>query len=314
LTDSASSPAEASSEITESGVDDDRRREAGDALLRRTDALIAEYAQVNENFRLLTDIRFKLLAFLPIAAVAGAAVAKASTSSSDSLAQVAALVLSLFGLAVTAGLATYNDRNDQLYDTLIGRAASIERKLGVRDGAFSHRPNPWFTIGLGIARWKVDHRNGVGTIYTASFALWLTAALISVARLVWSATSPPGWIYGVAVVLAITVTLLGRIGISRQRKRRSKRMRRAAVDAVELAQTHGWRTAANRGDFQRACAELLGSSRFDEVERRASFYADPARDAAYYMATGPPEAAVQFVALVSDLPPEWIRDVSGGRR
>src|SRR5215831_8600321 len=77
------------------------------------DALLAEYAEVSGNFRMLTDIRFKLLAFLPVAAGAAGAVLARGTASALTLA------FSLFGLVVTIGLVTYNARNDQLYDTLV---------------------------------------------------------------------------------------------------------------------------------------------------------------------------------------------------
>jgi hypothetical protein len=89
------------------------------------------------------------LAFLPTAA-AVAAVFKGENAGAASFA------LSLFGLAATLGLVTYNVRNDQLYDELVGRAASIERSLGLPDGAFSNRPRPWLTIRLLKVRWEAN--------------------------------------------------------------------------------------------------------------------------------------------------------------
>jgi hypothetical protein len=99
----------------------------------RRNALLKEYSEVGDNFRLLTDIRFKLLTLLPIAAAAAAAIKHDALGTQ-------AFGLSLFGLVATLGLATYNARNDQLYDELVGRAASIERSLGLPDGYFANRP------------------------------------------------------------------------------------------------------------------------------------------------------------------------------
>ncbi len=81
----------------------------------RRDALLVEYGEVSSNFRMLTDIRFKLLAFLPLAAgVAAPILARGNAT-------MLTLAFSLFGLVVTIGLVTYNTRNDQLYDTLVAR-------------------------------------------------------------------------------------------------------------------------------------------------------------------------------------------------
>ncbi len=58
-------------------------------------ALLKEYSEVCNNFRLLTDVRFELLAFLPIAAAA--AILRNDRATGRGLA------LSLFGLVVTSG-------------------------------------------------------------------------------------------------------------------------------------------------------------------------------------------------------------------
>ena len=87
------------------------------------------------------------------------------------------LPLALFGLAVTLSLVTYNKRNDQLYDALVGRAAAIERELGVPDGAFAHRPTNWLSFGIWPLKWPVNHRHSVSGVYGAIIALWLFLAL-----------------------------------------------------------------------------------------------------------------------------------------
>src|SRR5215212_10245383 len=93
---------------------------------RRREALFAEYGEVCDNFRMLTDIRFRLLAFLPIASAAAVVAALVAAMNSDdqpAIGLAVGLALSLFGLVATIGLTTYNARNDQLYFELVRRAA-----------------------------------------------------------------------------------------------------------------------------------------------------------------------------------------------
>lgn len=142
---------------------------------RRREALLKEYGEVSNNFRTLTDVRFKVLGILPIASGAAATLV-ASTSASSSL----KFSLALFGLSVIVGLITYNARNNQLYNELVGRAGRIERSVGLPDGAFSNRPRSWLLLKFGGLSWKVDHGTGIAIIYVASAALLLTVILSQV--------------------------------------------------------------------------------------------------------------------------------------
>ena len=144
----------------------------------RRKAFLKEYNEVCNNFQILTDIRFKLLAFLPIAAAAAAAIL------STDRATVPGLALSLFGLVVTLILVTYNTRSDHPYNELVGIASTLERNLGLLDGGFANRPVAWLVVRFWGEKWKVDHGIGVGTIYRASAALWLFGVFASILELV----------------------------------------------------------------------------------------------------------------------------------
>jgi hypothetical protein len=281
----------------------------------RRDALMKEYGEVGSSFRMLTDIRFKLLAFLPIAAASAAALKGDNPGPTQ-------LALSLFGLVVTIGLVTYNSRNDQLYDELVGRAAAIERSLGLVDGAFAHRPQPWLKLRV-LKAWRVDHRTAVSTIYSASIALWLYGTFTPL--LEWGrrayvrrgfsmmhTSEPSTWTSFSAMALAILVVgIVGR-SIAKQRTRRELAMRRLARDAVKRAM---------EGDpddvqFIRICAELADIPEAT-LRRRFEFYTQKlaVESRPYFMPASPDEnRCAHLVALLTDLSPRWILDCYTDRR
>lgn len=287
---------------------------------KRWDALLKEYGEVSNNFRLLTDIRFKLLAFLPIATAAAAVLKDESLGAPG-------LVLSLFGLAATIGLAIYNARNDQLYNELVGRAAEIERSLGLPEGMFANRPGPWLTVNLMGVKVQINHRIGIRTIYAASIALWLFGVYLPVIalgrRVYLSSTDAPAaaltdagpWMYLVAFALALLSTYLALVSIQRQRTTRQRRMRELAASAVAQLSSLELNRAALDLEFVGTCAELAGIDP-NTVRARASFYGSlDATSQRYYMPAEPKATAMaHFVALLTDLPPRWILDCATNRR
>jgi hypothetical protein len=283
------------------------------------EALLKEYGEVCNNFRLLTDIRFKLLAFVPIV-TAAAAVLKGGSF------DAATFTLSLFGLAATIGLMTYNARNDQLYDELVGRAAAIERSLGISDGAFANRPRPWLTVRLLGIHWTIDHRTGIGLIYGASITLWLfglLAPILEIARVgyvrlsapYFMVSDPSAWVQMSALGLAVLFTLLTIRAFDVQRKARMEEMRFLAAAAFEQALSIHLSDAGKDERLIGLCAKLANETP-DTIGSRAKFYSSlDAESLSHYLPCGSPQQiAAQFVALLTDLPPRWIFDSATKRR
>jgi hypothetical protein len=279
----------------------------------RREALLNEYHEVGDDFRLLSDIRFRLLGFLPLVALATTGLLTAGADGDDTGA-VQTIALSGFGLAITLALATYNARNDQLYDALVGRAASIEWQLGLHDGAFANRPRPWFSVGRGRLAWPVNHRWPVGLIYGATCALWLFAILTGAVQLLWQDDPPPAVLLAMAAPAVLVPALVAR-RIGARHRRSEEKLRKRAATAACFAATHGLVTAAGDARFLDVCAKLGGIDA-DVAGVRAAFYRDEhPGDPRAFLPTEPRIlVASQFVAQITDLPVEWIHDCATNRR
>jgi hypothetical protein len=86
---------------------------------------LSDSEQTCQQIRTLTDVRFKLLAFVPT--LTGVAVALLDKSVTAQI----ALAVSLLGLFVTFGIVIYDLRNTTIYDASIHRAKWLEVKLGL---------------------------------------------------------------------------------------------------------------------------------------------------------------------------------------
>jgi hypothetical protein len=244
----------------------------------RREALLREYAEVSNLFRTLTDIRFRLLGILPIASGVTAALG-ARTQTSDEIGFP--IALALFGLASAVGVVTYNVRNDQLYDELVGRGAAIERSLGLPDGAFSNRPNAWlrYKLGpwtwqrheLGPWTWRIDHRQGIATIYAATIAFWLYLTIDTTLHLAVPTLKSVLLITMPALAATILIMGLGWWLLRRQREARDRALRKDILTAVDLL-------AAFENDLSKLMEEhpeFVKSCGEPSVGRRLSFPPGP---------------------------------------
>ncbi|RME04799.1 MAG: hypothetical protein D6816_09470 [Bacteroidetes bacterium] len=149
--------------------------------------LALEYQQVNENFRKLMDIRFKLLSYVPI--FGGLAIFLLSFLGLNPEIQVTAVSnqqhmlfvagLSMLGFITMLGIIFYDQRNSEQYNALIHRAKYLEEMFrsynspGARrkrpfGGQFLERP-PRSKNMFGMS---VGHDNGLALIYGTVLGAW----------------------------------------------------------------------------------------------------------------------------------------------
>ena len=110
---------------------------------QRNDDLRLDYNETTDLMRGLTDVRFKLVAFVPTISGAAIAVLGHGRSTAELLA------VGLLGLVATVGIVIFDLRNTQLLDYAVLRAKSLEEKLG-----FVSIFEP------GDARWAVHRASG----------------------------------------------------------------------------------------------------------------------------------------------------------
>jgi hypothetical protein len=259
------------------------------------DVVMAEYKEVTAQFRALTDIRFKLLAFLPLGTVAAVYLSKDSQLPDEP-------AVAVFAFIATLCIAAYNKRNDQHYDELVSRAAELERVgLGLTHGSFSQRPTSW----LKYAGIPVEHRWPVGLLYASTAALWAYLAM----KPVLENGNPTGANLHLGTLAPLAV-IVGWLILRKIESRRAAKLRRAVLAIVEPLETI---TAPDEIVRQRIIQQIfdhrsLFGLNLEKISRRVKYHWPS------YAMQHDLEAGSQLLGSVVDLPSRWIADISTGRR
>jgi hypothetical protein len=135
---------------------------------QRKDVLMTLYREVCGGWRMLTDVRFKLLGLIPV--ISGVVLFSLLSEKPDGPSSLARSGIAIFGLLITTALFIYDRRNSELYDDMISRGRKIEEELGVDTGLFLGRRSP-------SHKW-INHSNATNLIYGAAVAAWLIAFLL----------------------------------------------------------------------------------------------------------------------------------------
>lgn len=135
------------------------------------DKLKIDYQHTIDQFKMLADIRFKLLAFVPT--LAGAAIAFLSENSKAET----AIAIGILGFFMTIGIIFYDVRNTQFYDAAAHRAKWLEALLDLPictqdkpiGGLFNERPRHKLRF---FGLFKVWHDRGLSLAYGAALGGW----------------------------------------------------------------------------------------------------------------------------------------------
>ncbi len=130
--------------------------------------LVTIYEQSCSAWKMLVDVRFKLLGLVPAVSI-GVLAAVLTTRTAETFTTASRLVVSLLGLASALGLFIYDRRNSELHDDLISRARKIEDELGIDTGVFRGRLK-----ASGIFK----HDVAINIIYGASILAWAVAVVL----------------------------------------------------------------------------------------------------------------------------------------
>jgi membrane protease YdiL (CAAX protease family) len=122
-----------------------------------------DYEQTTQLLRTLTDIRFKLLAFVPTIAGASVGLVGHPRPAADLLG------VGLLGLVATLGVVLYELRNSQIYAAALERASRLERDLGIASVLGAERPRASLRLGGLVA---VQQTVGLALVYGAALAGW----------------------------------------------------------------------------------------------------------------------------------------------
>jgi uncharacterized membrane protein len=147
------------------------------------------YEQTLQTYRMLADIRFKLLAFIPV--VSGIAITFL-TSDPETIRNnpPMPLVIGLLGFFVTLGIAFYDQRNSRLHDATISYARRLEEVSlppSYGKGHITEMRRPGRQRLFGIV--EIWHDRALALIYGSVLGAWLFPVSYAISKNWWIAGS-----------------------------------------------------------------------------------------------------------------------------
>ena len=166
------------------------------------DRLQLDYDQTQQLLRTLTDIRFKLLAFVPTIAGASVGFFGRARPAAELMA------IGLVGLVATLGILIYELRNSQTYAEAVQRARMLEQRLELGSGGLLSEPRAGTGQLFGFL--PIGRELGLALVYGAALAGW--TYLVAWGGL--EALDVPG-ARGIGVVIGAAVGFLVVVEVSR---------------------------------------------------------------------------------------------------
>jgi hypothetical protein len=129
------------------------------------------YGEICTSWRMLTDVRFKLLGFVPTVSLVILINLLPRDDPGRGLTPAMRMAVSVFDLLITLALFIYERRNSELYDDLASRGRRIEQELGIDTGQFLGRKDPRSRL--------IKHDVAINLIYGTALAGWLFALAVN---------------------------------------------------------------------------------------------------------------------------------------
>jgi hypothetical protein len=152
-----------------------------------------DYEQTLQTYRMLADIRFKLLAFIPVVSGIAITFLTSDPKTVPDNPQMS-LVIGLLGFFVTLGIAFYDQRNSRIHDATINYARGLESILGpsYAKGHITETRSPSRQRLFGIV--EIWHDRALALIYGSVLGAWLFPVSYAI--------STNWWIAGSVAILA----------------------------------------------------------------------------------------------------------------
>lgn len=144
------------------------------------------YGEMNSNYRNLADIRFKLFGLLPALSILAWVELYKNIPVDNFSSVILGIMVTTLGISITYGIWIYDNRNDELYNDLVGRGRKIEEEFGIHTGLFKGRLKPNKVDRFGKI---INHGRSQYIIYSSVFIGWglmITWFLINLLKLIFS--------------------------------------------------------------------------------------------------------------------------------